>query len=718
MPSGTNQKKTSGRSGSSSRGGTTARGSNSSRTNASKSNSTKRGTSTTRGNHAKTSTSKTSRNAKATRSSGRKKQDSLRSKKPVRYAIIALITVLIAIAALTAFDIILNFGRIHHGVSVAGVDVGGMTQEEAAIVLSRELTSRIEASPVELHCDELTLTKLINFVRWGPTVELDANLQDATGRGIDPLTAESWQIRALTVTASIDGEALAAEAFSVGRNRDFIFGRLKAWIGGVNLSGYLNYDEQQLSGLVHLLETALGSPIINADIVFREGNFVIIHSSSGIGVDQDELVQQMNAAFLSNERSAGIVLIEQKPLITDDAASELADRCNAAIAEPVILIAYDDRSWEINRNYIGSWLSTSIANEGRDVQLVVSVSSELMKKGLSDVLAGYDPGVTPSSARFALVDGGIVIIPSEQGRGIDYAKLAIDLERILFESVGSSRQLQLSVTVLNPEFSTADAQAMHITDKISAYTTSYGWSTPARANNIEVASGYVTNSLIAPGAIWSFNNTSGDATIERGYQVSKVISGSDYEDAVGGGVCQVATTVFNAVWEAGYPIVARANHGLYQWQYAPGRDAAVYYPWLDMKWENDTENWILLTVTCKDGYVTATLWGTNPGYSVVTDVGAWLPGEEFRTERKPNDEMFVGEEKATTEGVDGKIIYVTRRVYDTNGTLLRESTFKSVYGSVTEIVDFGTKPLPPPPPDPDPPPSTPSDGADEGGTVP
>ena len=610
-------------------------------------------------------------------------------------------------------DVIANYGKIHSGVSVAGVYVGGMTKEEAAELLERELTARIEASPVDIECEQLTLAKLLDISRWGPAIELDANLHDASGFGADPLVSKSWRIRALTLTASIDGAALAEQAYAVGREGDFFSGRFQAWLHGIDLPGYLTYNEQQLNGLIQLLEQAVGTPLVNADIFFIDSRFIVVPSARGIGIDRELFNASLDKAMLGENRLIDIPLMETQPQILDSEAQELADKCNLVIAEPVMLTTDNGQSWEINAFYLGSWLTSSIVDEGGQARLVVRVSSDYLKRSLSEVLGGYDPGVDPVNAQFSVSSDGVTIIPSEDGLGIDYPQLAIDLERILFGTEAEARQMQLSVATLTPSMSTADAEAMRITTKISTYSTDYGFSTPARAHNVEVASSYVTHSLIPPRTVWSFNETSGDATLERGYQVSKVISGNVYQDAVGGGVCQVATTVFNAVFEAGYPIVNRANHGLYQWQYAAGRDAAVFYDWLDFKWENDTDNWILLTVTCYQGWVTASLWGTPPGYRVETEVGAWIPGESFRTEKTPNDSMYIGEENIIQAGVSGRSINVTRRVFDANGNLLRETTFKSTYSPVTEEIEYGTR-QPEIAPDPEPPPDSGTLGDQDG----
>ena len=99
---------------------------------------------------------------------------------------------------------------------------------------------------------------------------------------------------------------------------------------------------------------------------------------------------------------------------------------------------------------------------------------------------------------------------------------------------------------------------------------------------------------IAPGATFSFNDRVGERTLERGFRPAPVIVGDKYEEDVGGGVSQVATTVFNAAWEAGLPISERNPHALYIARYQLGRDATVNYPNLDLKFVNDTGHWIVL----------------------------------------------------------------------------------------------------------------------------
>ena len=123
---------------------------------------------------------------------------------------------------------------------------------------------------------------------------------------------------------------------------------------------------------------------------------------------------------------------------------------------------------------------------------------------------------------------------------------------------------------------------MGITGVVASYTTTYG-GTPGRLNNVQLVAQLIDGTLIAPGATFSFNDTTGERTADKGFQEAPVIINGELQNGLGGGVCQVSTTVFNAAYEAGLPITARTNHALYISHYPLGRDATVNYPDLDMR---------------------------------------------------------------------------------------------------------------------------------------
>lgn len=228
--------------------------------------------------------------------------------------------------------------------------------------------------------------------------------------------------------------------------------------------------------------------------------------------------------------------------------------------------------------------------------------------------------------------------------------------------------------------------------EISSFTTQFSSKNTSRVTNISLASEFLNNSICkANGGTWSFNETAGEATADKGYKGAGAIVDGEYSDAVGGGICQVATTVFNAVYEAGYPIVKRYNHSLYIASYPKGRDAAISYPNLDLVWENNTTSDVLLQMSSNDSSVSAKLYGVDPGYEVTTTYGDWQEGEPFKTVYKNDPTRKQGTETVQTTGTNGSQISIERIVKDSSGSIIDQSTFTSVYRPKDKVILRGTK---------------------------
>src|SRR5579859_2842935 len=159
---------------------------------------------------------------------------------------------------------------------------------------------------------------------------------------------------------------------------------------------------------------------------------------------------------------------------------------------------------------------------------------------------------------------------------------------------------------------------MGVKELVSTYTTEFG-GVPNRIHNVQVVSHLIDDTLIAPGATFSFNQTTGDRTAAKGFLVAPVIINGELQTGLGGGVCQVSTTVFNAAYEAGLPITARTNHALYISHYPLGRDATVNYPDVDLKFVNDTPHWLLLRTFVGSSSLVVSLYGAPQHRRVVTE---------------------------------------------------------------------------------------------------
>jgi vancomycin resistance protein YoaR len=228
---------------------------------------------------------------------------------------------------------------------------------------------------------------------------------------------------------------------------------------------------------------------------------------------------------------------------------------------------------------------------------------------------------------------------------------------------------------------------------VGTYTTFYGGDLN-RVHNVQLVARLINRHLIAPGSTFSFNKTTGERNAAKGFLEAPVIINGELKNGLGGGVCQVSTTVFNAAYEAGLPIAERHNHALYISHYPLGRDATVNYPDTDLKFVNDTDHWLLLETIVGASSLTVRLFGTPVHRRVVSHASDLREVGDPTVKRTPDPKLYVGEQAVDDYGEPSRAVSVRRIVYDRHGHVLYDNTWYSSYVSEPKIVRVGTKPKP------------------------
>jgi vancomycin resistance protein YoaR len=257
------------------------------------------------------------------------------------------------------------------------------------------------------------------------------------------------------------------------------------------------------------------------------------------------------------------------------------------------------------------------------------------------------------------------------------------------------RSARVVVTSQAARRSTAEARAMGITTRVSRYETIYGGD-PNRIHNVQLVAHLVDGKLIAPGATFSFNQATGERSADKGFREAPVIINGEVTTGLGGGVCQVSTTVFNAAYEAGLKITERTNHALYISHYPQGRDATVNYPDVDLKFVNDTPHWLLLRTYVGSYSLDVELYGSPLNRHVVSETRPLVTTGAAPLEKVPDSTLFVGQTSVEESGTAPQSTSVERKVY-TGGKLLYDNTWYSSYRGEPRIVHVGTRPRPAPP---------------------
>jgi vancomycin resistance protein YoaR len=234
---------------------------------------------------------------------------------------------------------------------------------------------------------------------------------------------------------------------------------------------------------------------------------------------------------------------------------------------------------------------------------------------------------------------------------------------------------------------------MGITGLVSSYETIYGGDSNRR-HNVQLVAHLVDKHLIAPGQEFSFNRTTGERTAAKGFLEAPVIINGELQTGLGGGVCQVSTTVFNAAFEAGLSITSRTNHALYISHYPLGRDATVDYPGIDLRFMNDTGHWLLLRTFVGESSLVVNLYGVPTHRRVEVESAPLRVVAPPPVERIADPALGPGEEVVEEYGLPAQATSVRRRVFSPSGKLMYDTTWSSSYRAEPRVIRFGVKPAP------------------------
>ena len=595
--------------------------------------------------------------------------------------VLAVVVAVIVLAGVV--DLATSAGKICRVVSISGLDVGGMTRAEAAQAVEQQLGSRVSGQPVTVYANYAAVTDDTP----GEVTSSDAGVtqMEAVLSGSD---GSSWSIPARTVGAAIDAEGLADRAYQVGRGASGLSERFSARFGGgVDLPLLATVDDERASELLVALTEVSATPMVDAQVVTDGSKVSVVEGHEGVGTTPEAFSDKLEAAFADQDERSLMLDANAIPQdVTPQEAEAAAAKVRAAIADPVTL-SYQDGTWQLTAEELGEWTVVQPQGEGLDKTLVPELDADAALIGLESVVGSV--GTAPINASFMLdADGDVQIQNSKDGSGPDFAAAVSQLENLLY-GTGGTRSIQLSTSALTPKITADYLRSLGVNAKLSEYQTTFE-SSEERINNIHQAAAYLNGTVVAPGETFSFNGTVGERTTARGFMAAGAIKDNKVVDEVGGGICQVATTVFNAAYQAGLPIPVRNNHTMYISHYPDGLDAAVSWPDMDLKFTNDTDGAIYLAAIATDDSITVQLWGTRTGRTVSTKKGEWQVGDDFKRLTVKDGTLPSSYKEVTTRGVKGSKITVTRTICEEDGSVRKVDQFESVYLPVNEVTTVGT----------------------------
>jgi vancomycin resistance protein YoaR len=416
----------------------------------------------------------------------------------------------------------------------------------------------------------------------------------------------------------------------------------------------------------------------------------VLRGATGRTLQRDAAARVIVGSLVAFERGPVALPVQiTQPDVTAGDLAPVAAQVETAVSGPVRLVRGETR-WRLPR-----WRMARLLDLPDKGATTLTIGGPEADAYFSRFRKSVDR--PPRDAEFVVSGSSVSVKPSLPGLGLDVAAAR---KAILAAALApSERTARLVVEKVAPERTTREARAMGITGLVGGYTTTYGGD-PNRLHNVRLVAQLVDGALIAPGSEFSFNATTGERSPERGFREAPVIINGELQNGIGGGVCQVSTTVFNAAFEAGLSITSRTNHALYISHYPQGRDATVNYPDLDLKFQNDTKKWLLLRAFVGSSELTVNLYGTPVDRRVEVETAPLEVVGDPAVKRTPDPDMWVGEQVTDEFGQPARKTAVTRRVYTKEGKLLYHTTWSSSYRSEPTLIRYGTKarPKPPPPP--------------------
>ena len=332
----------------------------------------------------------------------------------------------------------------------------------------------------------------------------------------------------------------------------------------------------------------------------------VAESREGYKLDIPATMQSVDGAIDDMSGQAKLVGEVLEPKVNTGEAEEAAKKARAAVSEQLVFKA-EGKSWTLSPADVGSALDVT-RDGGR---LEVSLNRDRLRNRLANVYADLNVNSVEASYDFAS-DGSVIVTPSKEGQRIEDDKFLGAIQEGLFEG---KREYEVPIGVDEPEYTTTELQNMKPTTLQGTYQTNYTLSTDRseeRVENLELASGEVSGTFVAPGEVFSMNDTISDVN----YKETHVIVNGQETLADGGGLCQITSTLYNAALFAGLEVVERHPHASQLPYIRPGMDATVWFGALDMKFKNTTDGFVLLQEYVSDGYVYANVYGVPDDVSV------------------------------------------------------------------------------------------------------
>lgn len=547
------------------------------------------------------------------------------------------------------------------GVHAAGIDLDGMTQDEIQLALSQALTYP-KSGLVVLHDGE-----------------------------------HMWTSRPEHLGVMIDYAAMSREAIAVGRKGNVLQrlqDQIDTWYLGQSIAPLVIFDQVLGSLYLQGIAQSIDLPTIEASLTVSGTEIIMVPGQVGRQVDISANLETLTQPFAKlHDVDLELTIVETPPLVLD--ATEQAEIAREILREPLTLTAEEAGPWVIEPPELAKMLRFQITEREGSSQYEIQLQAEALFAVLEPLLEGLEREPENSRVYFDDDTGELVLIKSAViGRSLD---IPASIESIRLGLIAGEHEIPLDFQYTQPAVGDdATAASLGISEPVSVVSTYFSGSSSERIHNIKTAASLFHGLLIPPGETLSMAEIMGDVSLDNGYAEALIIFGDRTIKGVGGGVCQVSTTLFRAAFFGGYPIVERYPHAYRVGYYeigrtspGPGLDATVFVPMVDFKFTNDTPYWLLLeTYIYSNNQLQWKFYSTADGREVEWSRTILSEKEAPKPLYRENPDLDKGEIKQIDWEADGMDVIVYRTVSRGDETLY-EDTIKTHYLPWRAIYEFG-----------------------------
>lgn len=562
--------------------------------------------------------------------------------------------------------------RIFSGVWCYGIDLSSLTTAEASALLEEKSTYSTQGLIGLRFGDKTWIVKPAELGFY-------PNIQDSVAK------AQQWGRRMGLLPSLIE--------------------RLQAWFFGVDLPLLTIYDERATIEFLNRIADEINRPPRDAQLHLDGLEVKVTPAQMGRVLNVQKTMEQIRT-LLTREQNGWVELnVEEIPTRVISVERE-AEQVRRILSVSLTLTSPDPLPQNVtlpsfNREDLAQWLTIEqvYTPDGGHVQ--IGFQTEKLRPHLEQLATKVN--MSPEDARFIFNEQTReleLIKPSVIGRYLVVDKTLRQIEQGLLQG---EHEIALVYDRVNPRImDNVTAQELHITELIGKYTSYFYGSDEARIQNIVTAASRFHGVLVAPGEVFSMASVMGNVSLDTGFAEALIIYGDRTIKGVGGGVCQVSTTLFRNAFFSGFPIIERYPHayrvpyyeysgGYHRDPNLAGLDATVFVPLVDFKFKNDLASWLLMEtyVNVPARTLTWKFYGTGDGRSVKWQTtGLTHVVEPPEPKYVENPELPPGKIKQVDWAAEGADVTVNRTVYR-DGSVYFEDKFFTHYLPWADVYEYG-----------------------------